>query len=58
MLSGLQRGCDLDEAEWVVAVDSTVIRAHQDAAGARHRPPVDVAAKVSACVLHAGLADR
>ena len=51
VLSGLQRGCDLDEAEWVVAVDSTVIRAHQDAAGARHRPPVDVAAEVLATAL-------
>jgi transposase len=60
VLSGLQRGCDLDEAEWVVAVDSAVIRAHQDAAGARHRPPVDVAAEVLATALEraqsAGLA--
>lgn len=51
VLSGLQRGCDLDEAQWVVAVDSTVIRAHQDAAGARHRSPVDVPAKVLATAL-------
>jgi len=51
VLSGLQRGCDLEEAQWVVAVDSTVIRAHQDAAGARHRPPVDVAAQVLATAL-------
>jgi len=51
VLSGLQRGCDLDEAQWVVAVDSTVIRAHQDAAGARHRPPVDVPAEVLATAL-------
>jgi transposase len=51
VLTELQRGCDLGEAEWVVAVDSTVVRAHQDAAGARHRPPVDVAAEVLATVL-------
>ena len=51
VLSGLQRGCDVDEAQWVVAVDSTVIRAHQDAAGARHRPPVDVPAEVLATAL-------
>jgi hypothetical protein len=51
VLAELQRGCDLDEAEWVVAVDSTVIRAHHDAAGARHLPPIDVAAEVLAIVL-------
>jgi transposase len=51
VLTELQRGCDLGEAEWVVAVDSTVVRAHQDAAGARRRPPVDVAAAVLATVL-------
>ena len=51
VLSGLQRGCDLEESEWVVAVDSTVVRAHQDAAGARHRPPVDVSAEVLATAL-------
>jgi len=51
VLAELQRGCDLDETEWVVAVDSTVIRAHHDAAGARHLPPTDVAAEVLATVL-------
>jgi len=51
VLSGLQRGCDLEESEWVVAVDSTVVRAHQDAAGARHRPPIDVSAEVLATAL-------
>ena len=29
---------------WVVSVDSTVVRAHADAAGARHAPPADVPA--------------
>jgi transposase len=51
VLTGLQRGCDLGEVEWVVAVDSTVIRAHQDAAGARHKAPADVAADVLATAL-------
>ena len=27
---------------WTVAADATVVRAHQHAAGARHRPPADV----------------
>lgn len=45
ILSGLQSGCDkLDGADWLVAVDSTVIRAHQHAAGARHAPPKDISA--------------
>ena len=34
-LLGLQRGRDGGESEWTVAADSTVIRAHQHAAGAR-----------------------
>lgn len=46
VLRELQRGCDVDEDQWVVAVDSTVVRAHHDAAGARHRPPADVPAEV------------
>ena len=46
VLSELRRGCELADSQWVVAVDSTVIRAHQDAAGARHRPPTDVPAEV------------
>lgn len=51
VLAGLQRGCDTDEERWVVAVDSTVVRAHHHAAGARHEPPVDVAAQVLAVAL-------
>jgi hypothetical protein len=31
--------------EWSVGVDSTVIRAHQHAAGARHAPPPHLAAE-------------
>jgi hypothetical protein len=47
-LDGLRVDCDRDwqlgaEAEWVVGADSTVVRAHQHAAGARHRPPEDIA---------------
>jgi len=43
ILSVLQAGCDEAEGRaWAVAVDSTVVRAHQHAAGARHAPPKDV----------------
>lgn len=43
--------CDADIAEgqdWTVAVDGTVVRAPQHAAGARHKPPVDIPAEVLA----------
>lgn len=44
-LDGLRAGCDTDDGDgWTVGVDSTVVRAHHDAAGARHRPPSDVPA--------------
>jgi transposase len=46
-----QLRCDADRhegAEWAVGVDAGVVRAHQHAAGARHRPPADVAAEVVA----------
>jgi transposase len=43
VLDGLRAGCDAQDAEaWVVAVDATVVRAHQHAAGARHAPPRDI----------------
>lgn len=42
VLTELQRGCDVDHEQWVVAVDSTVVRAHHHAAGARHQAPADV----------------
>jgi len=43
ILAALQTGCDQDEGRaWTVAVDSTIVRAHQHAAGARHAPPKDV----------------
>lgn len=48
VLKGLRRDCDRGEGEWTVGVDSTVVRAHQHAAGARRRPPADVAAAVLA----------
>jgi transposase len=51
VLRELQRGCDLVEDRWVVAVDSTVVRAHHHAAGARHEPPRDVPAAVLATAL-------
>jgi transposase len=44
-LRGLQRGSDGDDAEWVVSVDSTIVRAHHHAAGAPVRAPTDVAAE-------------
>jgi transposase len=43
ILAELQADSDTGvEAEWAVAIDSTVVRAHQHAAGARHQPPKDV----------------
>jgi len=49
VLTGLRRDCGRGESgEWMVGVDSTVVRAHQHAAGARRAPPVDVPAAVLA----------
>jgi transposase len=46
ILAVLQAGCEAAEgAAWSVAVDSTVVRAHQHAAGARHVPPKDIPAQ-------------
>lgn len=46
VLAALQVGCDeADGQDWALAVDSTVVRAHQHAAGARHDPPKDVPAE-------------
>ena len=42
ILDALRAGCDDRDRDGAVAVDSTVVRAHQHAAGARHRPPADV----------------
>jgi transposase len=40
ILDELRRGCDRGDRErWTVSVDSTVVRAHQHAAGARQLPP-------------------
>jgi transposase len=44
ILDELRRGCDQSAqaghaVEWSVGVDSTVVRAHQHAAGAPHAPP-------------------
>jgi len=57
VLRELQRGCDQDEEQWAVAVDSTVVRAHQHAAGAPHLPPRDVPAHVLATALAEDLAE-
>ncbi|MER6176564.1 IS5 family transposase [Streptosporangium sp. NPDC001681] len=46
ILDGLRAGCDEAEGEdWTVSVDSTVVRAHQHAAGARHAPAKDALSK-------------
>jgi transposase len=43
ILAQLRAGCDEEEGqEWTAAIDSTVVRAHQHAAGARHEPPKDI----------------
>ena len=55
VLRELQRGCDVGKGSWMVAIDSTVVRA-QHAAGARHRPPADVPAQVLAVALAEDLA--
>jgi transposase len=40
ILSRLRAGCDQAEGpDWTVSADSTVVRAHQHAAGARRAPP-------------------
>lgn len=52
VLSSLRTDCDkTDAGEWVVGVDATVIRAHHQAAGARHEPPKDIPAGVLASVV-------
>jgi transposase len=55
VLDGLRAGCDVEEgADWAAAIDSTVVRAHQHAAGARHRPPTDIGpARLAPAVLSA-----
>lgn len=41
----LRIDCDAEEGDdWTVGVDSTVVRAHQHAAGARQAPPAELAA--------------
>ena len=40
ILDQLRAGCDEGQGQaWTVAVDATIVRAHQHAAGARRRPP-------------------
>ena len=51
VLRELRRGSDVGESEWLVAVDSSVVRAHHHAAGARHAPPADVSVEVLTPVL-------
>jgi transposase len=43
ILDRLRAGCDEEEGEdWTVSADSTVVRAHQHAAGARRALPADL----------------
>ena len=43
ILDRLRAGCDEGAGRaWMVAVDATVVRAHQHAAGARQQPPADI----------------
>ncbi len=43
ILDRLRAGCDEGAGRgWTVAVDATIVRAHQHAAGARRQPPADV----------------
>lgn len=51
LLAELQRGSDGGLDSWDVGVDSTVIRAHQHAAGAAHTPPGDVSCERLAVAL-------
>src|SRR6516162_10494751 len=45
ILDRLRAGCDEAEGkDWTLSADSTVVRAHQHAAGARHKLPVELAA--------------
>jgi transposase len=55
ILTVLQAGCDEREGQdWVAAIDSTVVRAHQHAAGARHQPTTDIdPARLAPAVLSA-----
>ena len=49
VLQTLRTACDVDltaeQGEWAVSIDSTIVRAHQHAAGARGSPPRDVPAE-------------
>jgi transposase len=43
ILDGLRAGCDEAEGtDWTVSADSTVVRAHQHAAGARRARPAEL----------------
>ena len=43
ILDGLRAGCDEAEGkDWALSADSTVVRAHQHAAGARRALPADL----------------
>lgn len=62
VLDRLRTECDVDlaaeQGEWVVGIDSTIVRAHHDAAGARGDPPKDVPAERLRPQVPAGPPDR
>jgi transposase len=60
ILDRLRAGCDQGAgSRWTVAVDATIVRAHQHAAGARRQPPADVeAGRRAPAVLSASLRSR
>lgn len=60
ILDGLRAGADeVDAEEWRLSIDATVIRAHRHAAGARRKPPKDVAAeRLAPTVLGVAVRDR
>jgi transposase len=43
VLDALRAGCDGEGKDWAVSADSTVVRAHQHAAGARRVLPFELA---------------
>jgi transposase len=59
ILDELRVGCDMDEgSEWMVGADSSTVRAHQHAAGARHAPPKDIPARTLTPLLAAPAESR
>ncbi|MEU3760063.1 transposase [Streptomyces albogriseolus] len=55
LLQQVQAAADIaGEIDWDISVDSTIVRAHQHAAGARNDPPSAPASKEAEAVEHQG----